>query len=55
MTLKPASDTTFAQIVPDKDDQRVIYNEVSRILGILPLAEKSLDSSVVVHTPSNKV
>lgn len=54
MTLKPASDTAYAEIVPDKYDQQVISNEVSRILGISPLAEKGPEATVVAHTSSNE-
>jgi hypothetical protein len=54
MTLKPASEKTFAEIVPDDEDQQVIYNEVSRILGASPVAENSPEATVVASTPSNK-
>ena len=53
MTLKPASEKTFAEIVPDDEDQQVIYNEVSRILGASPV-ENSPEATVVASTPSNK-
>lgn len=54
MTLTPASEKTFAQIVPDERDQEAICNEVNRILGIPPSTENNPQATPVAYTTSNK-
>lgn len=54
MTLKPASEKTFAQIILDKQDQEAICNEVSRILGISLSTENNPEATPVAYTSANK-
>lgn len=54
MTLKPASEKTFAQIVPDQQDQEAISNEVSRILGISLSTENNPEATSIAFTSANK-